>query len=491
MTTPTSTASYLWQAFKVILAVSVIVGVVVAASREHDRVRAATATTPQNTMSDERSASAGQDVRPVAEPRAVPAFVRPHVADVKADDGVSPPPPPEPGEGKVYVTSDPPGAEIFVEKRNHELDSSGKVTPALVSVPRRCTLILRIAGFNDAKLQVNAKDDSIQKPAAVVLEKQLFDIDIVAERGDGFAVFIDKTPATDKSGQPAVIPCTVSLSVGEHEFGLAKEGFRDTTKTFNVDAKGELKFDDAPTVGVSKLLQIKAVDAPATVKNVAAKNGSKLPQSVAKDAVMFLSFSRDKVKIENGITLIKNLGSDGGVAVANGGTLVDGGWSLNGKSDSIVFTPPKLKQLKDKTFSAWVQVADVNQSGGGVVSVQAVAGEPFDSLVYNEQHQGWMFGSDGFNRTSNSDVHETKSEWVHVAATYKDQEFVLYRNGKLIATEKRFACQEFASPFLFLIGQRHTTGRGNAFLNGAVNNVAVISRALTEQEVQAIYRAGR
>ncbi|MFO0909019.1 MAG: hypothetical protein U0794_11840 [Isosphaeraceae bacterium] len=60
---------------------------------------------------------------------------------------------------------------------------------------------------------------------------------------------------------------------------------------------------------------------------------------------------------------------------------------------------PPAASLGDKTFVAWVTLADLQQRGTGIITLENLPGQ-FDSMVLGEiVPQKWMAGSDFFRRT--------------------------------------------------------------------------------------------
>jgi formylglycine-generating enzyme required for sulfatase activity len=161
-------------------------------------------------------------------------------------------------------------------------------------------------------------------------------------------------------------------------------------------------------------------------------------------------------------------------------------YSFNGANNLISSQFSNLT-IQEKTFSAWVYIDPVNQSGGGVLGLQTEGGTVFDSLVYNETSQGWGFGSNNWTRSAWSGVKETAPRWVHVVATYTNNQYRLYQNGSLILTTTNFAANVFSNAQV-IIGMRHTGG-GGAFLRGAIDDIRIYNRALTAAEVTQLYSA--
>ena len=99
-----------------------------------------------------------------------------------------------------------------------------------------------------------------------------------------------------------------------------------------------------------------------------------------------------------------------------------------------VITRPLLTTLKAKTLEAWVQLDNLDQRGGGVMTIQTSNGVMFDSIVFGERDpRQWMAGSNGFVRTQSFNGPQEQAatgQPVHVAIAYhSDGRVVGYRNG--------------------------------------------------------------
>lgn len=170
---------------------------------------------------------------------------------------------------------------------------------------------------------------------------------------------------------------------------------------------------------------------------------------------------------------------------ANGGSIV-----FDGVDDKIVgtaFTP----NITNKTLQGWCKLSSITQQGGGLINLQGAAGEPFDSVVYNETNQGWGFGSTNFNRTAWSGVKETSTnDWVFICATYANNNYNLYRNGILILNTTSFAALTFDFSSRVQLGERHTGGTG-VYLAANIAQGSLYNRALSASEVQQNFNALR
>ncbi|MDG1895719.1 MAG: DUF1553 domain-containing protein [Fuerstiella sp.] len=157
-----------------------------------------------------------------------------------------------------------------------------------------------------------------------------------------------------------------------------------------------------------------------------------------------------------------------------------------------VVTQPLQQTLKAKTLEAWVQLDNLNQRGGGVMTIQTPNGVMFDSIVFGERDpRQWMAGSNGFARTQSFNApqeQEAMEQPVHVAISYHpDGRIVGYRNG--LPYGKPY---KSSGPFEFKAGEaiisfgiRHLPAGGNRMLAGRVIRAQLYDRALSAEEIAA------
>ncbi len=175
-----------------------------------------------------------------------------------------------------------------------------------------------------------------------------------------------------------------------------------------------------------------------------------------------------------------------------GATLQDGRLGINGDG-AFVATVPIARPLREKTLEAWVQLDDLDQRGGGVISIQTIDGRVFDAIVFGEREsKRWMAGSDGFIRTQSfggPEETEATKRLVHVAIVYRmDGTIVGYRDGKPYgsAYQSSGPVTYDAGDAQILFGLRHgTSAGGNRLLKGAIDAAQLYDRALTTAEVAA------
>jgi hypothetical protein len=144
--------------------------------------------------------------------------------------------------------------------------------------------------------------------------------------------------------------------------------------------------------------------------------------------------------------------------------------------------------LKAKTMEVWLRIENVNQRGGGVMTIQG-PGDFFDSIVLGErQAQHWISGSNGFSRTLDfpgSTAQKPGQEPVHLVMVYQqDGTTILYRNGKPYGKPFRKGSATFPKQQTsVLFGLRHLPPGGNKFLSMSLDKARLYNRALSAAEV--------
>lgn len=174
----------------------------------------------------------------------------------------------------------------------------------------------------------------------------------------------------------------------------------------------------------------------------------------------------------------------GGAQVAEGRLVLDG--------TGYVATAPLSFDLREKTLEAWVLVADLDQRGGGIISLQTPDGSQFDAIVYGERElRRWVPGSNGFVRTQDvggSDETASATELVHVAVVYgPDGTVSVYRQGRPYGRPYQAAqvAQFQAGKAQVVFGLRHSPPGANRLFTGQIERAALYDRALTAEEVAA------
>jgi hypothetical protein len=172
-----------------------------------------------------------------------------------------------------------------------------------------------------------------------------------------------------------------------------------------------------------------------------------------------------------------------GNARLENGTLI-----LDGKSMAQSGSLPK--EITAKTLEAWVQLDNLTQQGGGVITVQEKNGGLFDSLVFGEKQAAhWVAGSDHFNRSELFEgpaESEAATRPVHVAVVYQaDGTIRGYRDGQPYGRTYRKAPGAIFEPdqSQVILGCRHGAPNGNKGLSGRIYRARLYDRALSPEEI--------
>ncbi|MGB0580058.1 MAG: DUF1553 domain-containing protein [Limisphaerales bacterium] len=170
--------------------------------------------------------------------------------------------------------------------------------------------------------------------------------------------------------------------------------------------------------------------------------------------------------------------SDGALVVAGGG--------------SYVLSDPIPKELREKTLEVRVQLDNLNQRGGGVITIQSANGVIFDAIVFGEkQSRHWMAGSNGFSRTQSfrGDADdEAVDRPIHIVIVYsKDGTITGYRNGAPYGKPYKSSgpVRYAANQNIVGFGIRHLQPGGNRMLKGRILEARLYDRALSPDEVAA------
>jgi len=174
-----------------------------------------------------------------------------------------------------------------------------------------------------------------------------------------------------------------------------------------------------------------------------------------------------------------------GAKIENGAVIVDG-------KESYVATDPLGKTLNEKTLEVWVQLDNLSQRGGGVMTVQTLNGVTFDSIVFGEREpKRWMAGSNHFARYQSFNApeeSEADKAVVHIAIVYgKDGSITGYRNGKQHGKTYRHAPLQVyqGGKYQMIFGMRHGPPAANKMLAGSIHKANLYDRALSADEVAA------
>lgn len=173
-------------------------------------------------------------------------------------------------------------------------------------------------------------------------------------------------------------------------------------------------------------------------------------------------------------------------------------FNFNGFSDYIsVLDNPSLS-VSNVSISAWYYANDYGSEGqlwqGHIVSKREVSGwgnsfqlalestTPTNGIwaTYTIGGNGWV--------AYNSNVDLVSNEWINITYTHDNNFAKLYLNGILVATTNVTGGLSFNNlPMWF--GARPAAGGNSSFFNGKLDDIGIWNRALTQQEITALYNS--
>jgi hypothetical protein len=169
--------------------------------------------------------------------------------------------------------------------------------------------------------------------------------------------------------------------------------------------------------------------------------------------------------------------------------IADGALQLDGKG--FATSEPLPFNLREKTLDVDLNIANVEQRGGGAFGVQTLDGVVFDSVVFGEREQHrWMAGSDYFHRSRPLvGARDEAGGAVRVAITYAaDGTISVYRNGLPYGDPYR-PMQEVTSfdagKSQILLGLRHSPAENGKYFIGSIREARLYDRALSAAQIAA------
>lgn len=193
-------------------------------------------------------------------------------------------------------------------------------------------------------------------------------------------------------------------------------------------------------------------------------------------------------------------------ATANGPVLVtdrfgnqNSAYQFDGVDDFIT-TPVYQSSITSYTLSFWVKV--VSDADGVILQARGATGSGGKSFVmyYNNNGNNWHVGLDSDNLlkgVSASNL-QVNSEWVHVVGVWNSADYVeiaanqfkLFVNGQQMATtENNFNGGVYpptSGAIQTILGYHQAW---NQYFKGALDDVRIYNRALTNTEIDNLYQA--
>jgi len=162
---------------------------------------------------------------------------------------------------------------------------------------------------------------------------------------------------------------------------------------------------------------------------------------------------------------------------------------FDGNGDYVNCATAQLNLRSSLTISAWINTASISSKQGIFTKGALEASAPYTQYGFGILGSN-LFGaiSDGTTRTTVGGSDLSNNTWYHGVMVFSSGSFLnLYLNGTLYGTSDTTVTtlQSYGTgPW---IGCSPATG-GRSFFNGSVDNVMIFNRALTNIEVNQLYR---
>ncbi|MFE6765842.1 LamG-like jellyroll fold domain-containing protein [Streptomyces sp. NPDC057689] len=159
---------------------------------------------------------------------------------------------------------------------------------------------------------------------------------------------------------------------------------------------------------------------------------------------------------------------------------------FNGEGQYAETDGPVVDTTGDYTVSAWASLDALPGNYGTVVSQD---GRRQENPFYLQYGQGaFAFSTPGAHR-ARAEMTPELGHWYHLVGVRSGDEIKLYVDGKLASTAPAGSAD--VSSGALSVGRAKWSGNNTDFWNGSVDQVQVYDKALTDQEVTALYDGGK
>ncbi|MGW1129587.1 LamG-like jellyroll fold domain-containing protein [Streptomyces sp. NPDC002526] len=159
---------------------------------------------------------------------------------------------------------------------------------------------------------------------------------------------------------------------------------------------------------------------------------------------------------------------------------------FNGEGQFAETNGPVVDTTGDYTVSAWASLDVLPGNYGTVVSQD---GRRQENPFYLQYGQGaFAFSTPGAHR-ARAEMTPELGHWYHLVGVRSGDRIKLYVDGKLASTAPAGSAD--VSSGALSVGRAKWSGNNTDFWNGSVDQVQVYDKALTDQEVTALYDGGK
>lgn len=156
------------------------------------------------------------------------------------------------------------------------------------------------------------------------------------------------------------------------------------------------------------------------------------------------------------------------------------------------------RAIADKTLVVWTTLADLNQMGGGLLTLEDTGNDSFDAIVFAETaEKRWFAGSEHFSRSDSGVAASSPPEQagpdvlLQIALVYRGKKVTIYRNGALYSEyEMKTEPKVFDKNLCILMGPRHRRVTNKKVFHGTISDARVYDMPLTREQI-VVLKPGR
>lgn len=261
------------------------------------------------------------------------------------------------------------------------------------------------------------------------------------------------------------------------------------------EAKAKLSSGLILTKVTRRLEDIAKIGRPAPKPPAARNARPPLPDG----AVLVMTFEPNTFAARAGKMYVSDLSGAANHGIVQGGPtpsegIAGAGLKFDGRDDHISLPSLRgrlIQQPESVTLSMWVKEGDLKEYGF-VVDVGSQQGVRCIALMWHGKRAYYRF-----DLPKNSGCISEKVEpgqWRHVVAAWDGSQQCIYVNGKLHRAKpvSGFTLSEtsVSTETARIGGQAMRDFQRNRYFNGFIDEVAVFSRALSEEEIQTLHQMG-
>ena len=270
----------------------------------------------------------------------------------------------------------------------------------------------------------------------------------------------------EKTWTYGIIPNKLSLSIGSRRgYPPFANAIIDEVKIYN-RALSEAEIKKLYLQGLTKIIPVNSH-----------------PMLIERGKVLHLTFEEPSGNKVYDISGFKNDGTIYGATRTTG--IIGKALKFDGVDDYVeIVDNPTIQPTDAITVTGWVNLRSFTQYGGIVCRGLANNGY-FLMLAASDTSLRWEVNTDVSGRVyTHSKTKLEYNKWYHFACTYDGSKIAIYINGKLESTYAGEGKIVYPSARNLYVGRSEY---GDKYLDGIIDEVRIYNRALTEQEIRALY----